>query len=71
MSTYRLVLKACLVVLLFIVFGCGDENVTPPDTSDGEAPARATDLGIPSKTDSSVTLVWTAPGKKIGFCRSS
>ncbi len=62
MPTNKLPLKACVMLLLSMVVGCGDDGVTPPDTSDTTPPANVADLANPSSTALSATLTWTAPG---------
>jgi hypothetical protein len=62
MPAYKFFLKACLMLLLSMAVGCGDDGGTSPDTSDTTAPANVADLASPSSTASSATLTWTAPG---------
>jgi len=55
-------IKILLMLLLSVVIGCADDEITPPDTSDTAAPANVTDLAVLTSTDSSATLTWTCPG---------
>ncbi len=52
----RIAIVACAALLLA---GCGKDDPTRPDT---DAPALIADLTLIAVEDSSVTLVWTAPG---------
>ena len=55
-------IKILLMLLLSVVIGCADDEITPPDTSDTAAPANVTDLAVLTSTASSATLTWTCPG---------
>lgn len=63
MPAYKFFLKTCLMLLLSMAVGCGDDDgVTPPPPSDTTAPGNVADLASASNTASSAGLAWTAPG---------
>jgi hypothetical protein len=57
-SILRLLWPGLVVFMAVLVFGCCEE----PPCLDTVPPMAVTDLRAASVTDSSVTLVWTAPG---------
>lgn len=50
-----------LIALCLLVGGCEEDAVSPP-AEDSTPPAAANDFSTSARTDSSITLVWTAPG---------
>ncbi len=63
MPGHKFSVKVYLMLLLSMAVGCGDDPVEPPPAApDTTAPANVANLAIPSRTDTSATLTWTAPG---------